>query len=537
MKLRATVLSAFLLYATAASAQPAGQATGSVYHDQNSNGARDAGEPGMAEVAVSNGEAVTRTDAEGRYRLPVSGGDVLFVIKPSGWRVPLDAQNRPQFYYLHKPDGSPGGTKYAGVAPTGPLPEEVNFPLVPSEEPEHFRALVFGDPQPRSMQEVDYFARDIVNELIGVEDVAFGISLGDIAFDNLEVLEPVAEATAQVGVPWYYVFGNHDMNFDAKSDRLADETFERIFGPADYAFVYGAVHFLVLDNVLYPKAEGKGYEGGLREDQFAFVESYLDHVPEADLAVLATHIPVSGMREADRERLLELLAEQPRTLSLSGHWHTQRHAFLGREEGWPRDSSHHQYSVGTTSGGWWSGMKDETGIPPTMMRDGTPNGYAFVTFDGTDYVIDYKVAGRPASYRMNIHSPRQISRSADTTESRLTVNVFNGNEKTKVAYRLGKEGPWTSMQKVSANDPFFDTLYQRWQRFEKIGLLESWKSSSDSAQTDPPGTPVPSPQESTHLWQAPLPARLPAGRQRVEVRVTDMFGRSFTDVHTFRVVE
>ena len=36
---------------------------------------------------------------------------------------------------------------------------------------------------------------------------------------------------ATVGIPWYNVHGNHDMNFLATDDRYADETFERVYGP------------------------------------------------------------------------------------------------------------------------------------------------------------------------------------------------------------------------------------------------------------------------------------------------------------------
>src|SRR6478735_11054393 len=77
-------------------------ATGRVFHDANGNGRCDAGEAGVAGVGVSNGVAVTVTDAEGRYQLPVGNDTILFVIKPSGWAVPVSALNEPRFYYVHK---------------------------------------------------------------------------------------------------------------------------------------------------------------------------------------------------------------------------------------------------------------------------------------------------------------------------------------------------------------------------------------------------------------------------------------------------
>ncbi len=65
-------------------------AQGYVFEDQNGNGQRDAGEPGLSGVGVSNGREVVLTDQEGRYLLPVEcSGSTLFVIKPSGYQSPL----------------------------------------------------------------------------------------------------------------------------------------------------------------------------------------------------------------------------------------------------------------------------------------------------------------------------------------------------------------------------------------------------------------------------------------------------------------
>ena len=51
--------------------------SGVLYRDDNLNGTRDAGEPGLAGVTVQAGSASTVTDAEGRYSLRVSGRQTL----------------------------------------------------------------------------------------------------------------------------------------------------------------------------------------------------------------------------------------------------------------------------------------------------------------------------------------------------------------------------------------------------------------------------------------------------------------------------
>ena len=108
--------------------QPGGTATGIVYLDQNNNQVLDKSDTPLAGVKVSNGRQIATTDGEGRYQLSVDNDDILFVIKPRGMRTPLSKDMLPQFYYIHKPQGSPT-TRFPGVAPTGPLPDAINFPL------------------------------------------------------------------------------------------------------------------------------------------------------------------------------------------------------------------------------------------------------------------------------------------------------------------------------------------------------------------------------------------------------------------------
>ncbi|MBK5196271.1 MAG: metallophosphoesterase, partial [Proteiniphilum sp.] len=77
-------------------------AKGYVYDDANSNGKKDRREAGISDVAVSNGPDVVLTDAKGFYSVPVSVGNTLFVIKPSGYKTAVDEDFIPQFYYHYK---------------------------------------------------------------------------------------------------------------------------------------------------------------------------------------------------------------------------------------------------------------------------------------------------------------------------------------------------------------------------------------------------------------------------------------------------
>lgn len=529
MKLRAILLFvfSFCLFISQSPAQK--KATGTVYLDCNENNKLDTGEPGIPDVAVSNGRDVVLTDEDGKYSLNIDEEDgKVFVIKPASYRLPTDDLNRPQFYYLHKPEGSPE-LEFAGVEPTGSLPESVNFPLLKDDEKNEFSVLLFGDPQPYTRQEMEYFDRDIVSELEEAKGYEFGITLGDIVGDNLNLFKPYSESVAKIGLPWFNVYGNHDMNFDAESDSLADETFEATFGPSTYSFNHGKTHFIILDDVVYPREDGKsGYIGGFTDDQLTFIKNDLKHVPKDHLVVIAFHIPIfmpegwgRTFRLDDRDQLFDLFKDYPNTLSLSAHTHIQKFYFFDDEDNWKQITPHTHYNVGTTNGDWWSGVPNEQGIPPTTMRDGTPNGYAMLNIDGNEYTIDYKVADKPEEYRMSIWGPEVVPQNS-WHGAELFVNYFLGNEYTEVEYRVKDEQEdWRSMNKVSEQDPHISRLRQKWDTADKV--LEGKRPSN--------------PVKSTHLWKTGVPNNLPLGEHTIEIRVTDMFDRTFSDEFSYEVIE
>ena len=516
-------------------------AKGYVFHDANENRIKEDTERGIPEVAVSNGVDIVRTDANGAYELPVAQGDaVIFIVKPRDWMTPLNEENLPQFYYLHKPNGYPDNYTYPGVEPTGKLPDEINFPLYPEQSAESYKVVIFGDPQPYNIEMIDFLSEDIISELIGKHQLKFGMTMGDIVGDNLDFFRPMNQAVAQLGIPWYNVLGNHDVNYMAPTDELSDETFERVYGPATYAFVYGDVHFIVLDDVIHEsKAGSRSYVGGLRPDQLDFVANYLELAPKNDLIVLTMHIPLAqhgeSFRQSDQKKLFDLLKEFPHTLSISAHTHVHNNVFFHQDStDWQQAQPHHHFNVGTTSGSWWNGMRNEVDVPHTIMRDGTPNGYSFITFNGNDYVIDWKVAGSPEDHQMNIHLPRGIKANERDTVL-LTVNFFNGSEQAKLEYRIKGMSEWREMTKVAKYDPFYLKIDERWDRLEEINLPETWVGTFGETVTRP-GTSMPAPSVSTHLWEANIGSDFPAGRHIVEVRATDRYGRVFTDYASLRVV-
>jgi hypothetical protein len=517
----------------AASAHAATEnASGTVYEDTPT------GRRGVPDIMVSNGEDVVRTDAAGRWTLPIADGDSVFVIKPTGWTTPVDPVTQLAYFaYLHSPQGTPPALapRFAGVAPTGPLPASIDFALRRQDEAAKFDALLITDPQPESLAELGYVRDDVVAQL-GDVPAAFGIGLGDLMFDDLAHYDRYNRLIGSAGLPWHNCPGNHDMNLEAPDNTLSRETFKRVFGARYHAFQYGGATFLVLDNVEYlgtdptrPLGFGK-YQGRFGPRQLAFVRNVLANVPRDSLVVIAHHIPLHtlagdepGVSNTDTPALLAAVATHPNCISFSGHTHTNEHWYLDAD-GKPAATGHHHHHVlSAVSGSWWSGPDDIRGIPVALATDGSPNGFHLLSVDGNKATTQLIPAHDPAQSLLRIVLDSQMHQdgpellheykagalltgpiaTGQAGSTRVVVNFFEGGPRSTVELAVGGGG-FAAMRRTQRIDPFVQEVYGRHAAERK---------------------PWVKPELSSHLWQATLPAGLAAGTHRLAVRARDEHGR------------
>ncbi|WP_426683151.1 calcineurin-like phosphoesterase family protein [Xanthomonas translucens pv. undulosa] len=509
MSLRAVVLFCLLTAAAPALAQTA-TISGSVYQERDGHAGRGTGERGIAGVQVSDGVQIVRTDAQGRYRLEVEPGRTVFVIKPDGYAFASAGNGLPAYWRHYAPAGSPK-LNYPGIAPTSGASDGWDFALRAQPAAASTEVLVFADTQTASATDVGYYARDIVAPLLGKTRARLGTTLGDVVSDDLSLYPALNAETAKLGVPWFHVPGNHDLNFDAADDAGSLSSWRAVYGPDTYAAEEGGASFVFLDDVVYQPQKQPNYIGGLREDQFAFLQAYLATLPKQRLLVLGMHIPLfdaapgkETFRHADRARLFALLQPFAQVLVLSGHSHTQRHYYHGAGDGWQGAQPLHEYNVGAACGAFWSGAKDADGIPAATMADGTPNGYALLTVqrDGR-YALAYHAARAHDDAPMVLHAPKVLRRGAYPAWA-VYANVFMGEDDSRVEYRID-DGAWKPMARVQQPDP--DLLAEN-ARDDAADALRGYDRSPEA---------IP----SQHLWRGALPTDLGAGAHRIEVRAFD----------------
>jgi hypothetical protein len=523
--------------------QVASQVSGIVFEDQDGSGVFSAANPGLAGVLVSNGRDVAVTGPDGRYTLPLPEEATIFVIKPAGFTPPTEPlTNLPRFSRHHQPKGSPAelNLTFEGLPPTGPLPASVDFPLRRQEEPKAFNVVLVTDPQPETGAEVDFIREDLIQALAGV-DAKFGLTAGDVMFDDLSLYPRSNAIMGTIGLPWWNIGGNHDLNFEAPDRKYSRETFKRVFGPNYYAFFYGQTLFLMLDDVNYlghdpHKAGGGGkYEGRLDPGQLEFVRNVLAHTPDDTLIVMVMHIPINTFLDnepyqnlQDRDAFFALFEGRRYTVSFAGHTHTTEHHYFDAADGWKGAAPHHHHVLTALSGSWWSGPYDHRGVACADSRDGTPNGFHILSVDGLSYATRFIPAKEPNGRQMRLSIDSRfhgISKDADRDfrqvrllgspvprdalhASTVIANVFDGGEKTKVKMVIGDRAPIEiapiEMTHRARPDPFVQEVFARNEATKK-----AWVKAEDSS----------------HIWTARLPADLAPGTYAVMVEATGEYGQ------------
>ncbi|UCM91452.1 calcineurin-like phosphoesterase C-terminal domain-containing protein [Streptomyces marincola] len=557
--------------------------TGRVFVDRDRDSVGDRGERGLPGVVVSNGRDVVTTDRHGRYRLPVYDNMTVFITQPSGYQVPVDESNVAQFHWNHLPEGSPE-LRYGGIAPTGPLPDAVNFPLVRSQltRAQEQHCVIAGDLQTYDRTEVEYARRGAINDLAGRRDYqgCGTLFIGDVVGDDLSLYPDVKELTSRINGPARFLPGNHDLDFDSTTAEHAFDTFRAQLAPAYYSYDVGDVHVVALNTVRYPctpdvdNADGlrpqcddpensPRYNGRLDEHQLAWLERDLAAVDEDKLVVLAGHIPLltfadegSPIHQVDQVREIYALLEGREAVSVAGHTHSIENMRTGDlMRGWQdlfgvEGLPFPHITAGAISGDWYSGELTEHGYPAAVGRDGGRPGLLTLDIRGDSFRERYTVTGEsdrvqtqlginsptyrdwyaerqawnddPQGPAPELGDPHVVTRADLAGQTWLTTNFWMGSTGSTVEVRIdgGRSREAVRTQPMRGED-------------QLIG--PEWSDPHAVAQQLVHGGSVA--DRTMHLWRLELPADLDAGRHRAEVTATDVHGREYTDVLHFRVVE
>ena len=380
-------------------------------------------------VVVSDGRYCVKTDKQGRYYLPsiLSGEEDAYVMvsTPSAYAAPVQ-EGHACFWKWLKDCTKDSNGKYVA-----------DFTLKEIANPNRYKVLVFGDPQPRkraaSLDQFAYSSLDMCNDMYldMKEYVAankncpvYGIGLGDIVHQDLTLLDQYRDGMSATGLTTYNVIGNHDQEHKLDmSDEEASKAYEAIMGPANYSFNLGKVHYLMLDNMM--SQDGKYSDDcatGLTDEIWEWVKADLAHVPLDTPLMVCAHSPMMRL-QSGKERsgshlndLRYLLSKYKKAYVWAGHTHT---TFNYVDTADPVIETH---TVSRVTGALYSNEY--------LGANGTPRGYVVVDYNNGDVSWKFKPLfyqkGTFGGYQMGDDRPEYTWRDWDYDDSGRAIMKSTG---------------------------------------------------------------------------------------------------------------
>jgi len=316
------------------------------------------GQP-VRNVVVTDGFVSRATDENGVYQIKRhKRAKFVSYSTPSDYKISVDGENYPMYYEK-----------------LNSLDKKIrkDFVLKKGTFEDKFTLFCIGDPQCRNPQEVNRYKTETIvdiNQTVPKYSNVYGITLGDIIFDTPELWGEMRTSMANQGIPFFQIIGNHDHLETAPNDEKAVEGYQAIFGPTDYSFNRGNVHFVCMDNVVYTGKQE--YTGGFSANQWAWLQEDLSFVPKDKMVVLVCHIPFRNGGSANhntyRQEVINLLSTYAEAHIMVGHTHNNNNYIhqVGSKKVY-------EHVHGTACGAWWNS---------TVCADGTPNGYGIYEISG-----------------------------------------------------------------------------------------------------------------------------------------------------------
>ncbi|MDD3038477.1 calcineurin-like phosphoesterase family protein [Bacteroides sp.] len=431
----------------------------------------------IAGVVVTDGVNFTQTDEKGHYYLPSNFDQSKFVYLS----IPAD-------YKAIVENALPTGY-YAALDKQQKI-NRCDFQLEKRTMPANdFTFIAISDPQMKTEKHLARFSNETVPDLeatlktLNGKEI-YGMMLGDISWDAMEIYAPYKEAISKLNLTMYHTIGNHDfdLQYTALSNsqnpnEWAEHVFGDNFGPTDYSFNVGKVHIISMKDIDYQGQ--KKYKESFTVEQLEWLKKDLSYVKPGTLVLLSLHAPVANYSNKGKgntrnaAQLFEIL-QNYKVHIFSGHTHFYENRIVTPDI--------YEHNIGAACGGWWSG---------DVNRCGAPNGYLLVDINGEDISWQYKATGQPLDYQFHVYKPGEFQSQPEY----LVVNLWD-------------------------YDPAWSLTYYE-NGIEKKGVLEAFDDEDQAAITQKKGKTTG--YHTLHLFRV----RPSANTSKVEIVATNRFGKSF----------
>ena len=479
---------------------------------------------GVENVVVSDGAEVTVTNEKGIYQLKsAKKWGYVFISVPSGYEVP-SVGVLPQFHRALKNSAD--------------VVERADFKLEKVDGQDSYKIFMLGDMhlanRTGDLGQFAQFTSDLTDYMTRHKgEKMYALTLGDMTWDLYwysnsyyfpQYLNTINSQIKNLQI--FHTMGNHDNDFQTRSDYDAAVKYVDQICPTYYSFNIGKVHYVVMDDIdcsSYDGSTSRNYVKSLSAEQLDWLAKDLSHVAKTTPVVVAMHAQVfypttSGFKidhdPVNTQRLFDIL-DGYTVRFVTGH----THKLFNVTPDAPIVDGHNfrEYNSGSVCASWWWSGNLTPGIH--IGTDGTPGGYGIWDVTGTDFQCLYKSTGWPEEYQFrsydlnNVHfsmadvplMPSDISASVknaymqyvnaypQNNDNEVLINIWNWNSDWTLSVVDGKRKtlPYTE---VWAYDPLHIAALSV-KRFNNAGLKSTpsfitdkfthfFKVKADDADTD-----------------------------------------------------
>lgn len=428
---------------------------------------------GVENVVVSDGAEVTVTNEKGIYQLKsAKKWGYVFISVPSGYEVP-SVGVLPQFHRALKNSAD--------------VVERADFKLEKVDGQDSYKIFMLGDMhlanRTGDLGQFAQFTSDLTDYMTRHKgEKMYALTLGDMTWDLYWYLNSyyfpqyLNTINSQIkNLQIFHTMGNHDNDFQTRSDYDAAVKYVDQICPTYYSFNIGKVHYVVMDDIdcsSYDGTESRNYVASLSAEQLDWLAKDLSHVAKTTPVVVAMHAQVfypttSGFKidhdQVNTLRLFDIL-DGYTVRFVTGH----THKLFNVTPDAPIVDGHNfrEYNSGSVCASWWWSGNLTPGIH--IGTDGTPGGYGIWDVTGTDFQCLYKSTGWPEEYQFrsydlnNVHfsmadvplMPSDISASVKNAYMQY-VNAYPQNNDNEVLINIWN---WNSDWTLSVVDENRKTL-------------------------------------------------------------------------------
>lgn len=428
---------------------------------------------GVENVVVSDGAEVTVTNEKGIYQLKsAKKWGYVFISVPSGYEVP-SVGVLPQFHRALKNSAD--------------VVERADFKLEKVDGQDSYKIFMLGDMhlanRTGDLGQFAQFTSDLTDYMTRHKgEKMYALTLGDMTWDLYwysnsyyfpQYLNTVNSQIKNLQI--FHTMGNHDNDFQTRSDYDAAVKYVDQICPTYYSFNIGKVHYVVMDDIdcsSYDGSTSHNYVKSLSAEQLDWLAKDLSYVAKTTPVVVAMHAQVfypttSGFKidhdPVNTQRLFDIL-DGYTVRFVTGH----THKLFNVTPDAPIVDGHNfrEYNSGSVCASWWWSGNLTPGIH--IGTDGTPGGYGIWDVTGTDFQCLYKSTGWPEEYQFrsydlnNVHfsmadvplMPSDISASVKNAYMQY-VNAYPQNNDNEVLINIWN---WNSDWTLSVVDENRKTL-------------------------------------------------------------------------------